>query len=183
MSLPKQINEDHLVTRIQAKESDAFSYLYDNYCGAIYGIIFRIINDEDVAEEVLQDSFLKFWGKIDQYDSSKGRLFTWMANISRNLSIDKLRSKEIKKVAKTSNIETYVSGIERAHLNEQHVDTIGLKEALSSLREEEKFILEMAYFKGYTQSEISDEFDLPLGTVKTRLRMGMKNLRKVLQVG
>ncbi|WP_421763923.1 RNA polymerase sigma factor [Ekhidna sp.] len=183
MSLPnQQIDQDQLVARIKARNADAFSYLYDNYSAAIYGSISRIVNDEDVAEEVLQDSFMKFWDKIDQYDSSKGRFFTWMVNISRNLAIDKLRSKEMKKVGKTDNIETYVSGIERERLNHMQVDAIGLKETLTSLRDEEKFILEMVYFKGYTQSEISDEFDIPLGTVKTRLRMGLKNMRKVLQL-
>lgn len=183
MSLPnQQIDQDQLVARLRAKEADAFSYFYDNYSAAIYGTISRIVNDEDVAEEVLQDSFMKFWDKIDQYDASKGRFFTWMVNISRNLAIDKLRSKEMKKVGKTDNIETYVTGIERGNLNYQSIDGIGLKETLAGLREEERFILEMAYFKGYTQSEISDEFDIPLGTVKTRLRMGLKNLRKVLQI-
>ncbi|MEQ6168213.1 sigma-70 family RNA polymerase sigma factor [Ekhidna sp. MALMAid0563] len=183
MSLPnQQIDQDQLVARLRAKKADAFSYLYDNYSAAIYGSISRIINDEDVAQEVLQDAFMKFWDKIDQYDAKKGRFFTWMVNISRNLAIDKLRSKEMKKVGKTDTIENYVSGIEQSRLNHLNVDGIGLKETLATLREEERFILEMAYFKGYTQSEISDEFDIPLGTVKTRLRMGLKNLRKVLQV-
>ncbi|MEQ8907313.1 sigma-70 family RNA polymerase sigma factor [Ekhidna sp.] len=183
MSLPnQQIDQDQLVTRLRAKQADAFSYLYENYSAAIYGSISRIVNDEDVAQEVLQDAFMKFWDKIEQYDASKGRFFTWMVNISRNLAIDKLRSKEMKKVGKTDNIETYVTGIERSKLNHLNVDGIGLKETLTSLRDEEKFILEMVYFKGYTQSEISDEFDIPLGTVKTRLRMGLKNMRKVLQV-
>lgn len=176
------IDQDQLVADIKAKKADAFSYLYDNYSSAIYGSIMRIINNEDVSEEVLQDAFMKFWDKIDQYDSSKGRFFTWMVNISRNLAIDKLRSKEMKKVGKTDNIETYVTGIEREKLEQLNVDGIGLKEALTSLRDEEKFILEMVYFKGYTQSEISDEFDIPLGTVKTRLRMGLKSMRKVLQI-
>ena len=183
MSLQSQkIDQDQLVANLKAKQADSFSYLYQNYSGAIYGTILRIVSDEAVAQEALQDAFLKFWDKIEQFDNTKGRLFTWMANISRNLAIDKLRSKEMKKVGKTDNIETYVSGIEREHLSEQNVDAIGLKEALTSLREEERFILEMAYFKGYTQSEIADEHDIPLGTVKTRLRMGMKSLRTVLNV-
>ncbi|WP_462253374.1 RNA polymerase sigma factor [Ekhidna sp.] len=177
-----QIDQDQLVIRIKAREAEAFSYLYDHYSAAIYGSISRIINDEDVAQEVLQDAFMKFWDKIEQYDSSKGRFFTWMVNISRNLAIDRLRSKEMKKAGKTANIETYVSGIERDNLSHLSVDTIGLKEMLKSLREEEQFILEMVYFKGYTQSEISKEFDIPLGTIKTRLKMALKNIRTVLQI-
>ncbi len=177
-----QIDQDQLVIRIKERETEAFSYLYDHYSAAIYGSISRIIDDEDVAQEVLQDAFMKFWDKIEQYDSSKGRFFTWMVNISRNLAIDKLRSKEMKKVGETDNIETYVSGIERDNLSHLSVDTIGLKEMLKSLREEERFILEMVYFKGYTQSEISKEFDIPLGTIKTRLKMALKNIRIVLQI-
>lgn len=145
-------------------------------------MISRIVNDQEVAEEVLQDAFMKIWDKIDQYESSRGRLFTWMANLSRNLAIDKLRSKEIKKVGKTDNIESFVTGIERSHRSYQYIDGIGLKETMKTLRDEERFILEMAYFKGYTQTEIADEFNIPLGTVKTRLRMGLKNLREVLNV-
>ena len=182
MSTEVHIHQEQLVAQIKARNKESLSFLYDHYSGAIYGIIRRIVQDEDVAEEVLQDAFLKFWNKIDQYDAKKGRLFTWMANVGRNLAIDKLRSKELKKAGKTDELESYVSGIEHANKEYQQVDGIGLKEALADLREEEKFVLEMSYFKGYTQSEIADEFDIPLGTVKTRLRMALKNLRSVLKV-
>lgn len=177
-----QIDQDQLVEQLRAKQTEALSYLYDNYSKAIYGVILRIVIDEDVAQEVLQDAFMKFWNKVDQYDSTKGRFFTWMVNISRNLSIDKLRSKEMKKAGKTDDLENYVSGIDKESLSNQQVDGIGMKEVVGSLRDEEKFIVEMIYFKGYTQSEISEEFDIPLGTVKTRLRMALKNMRKILKV-
>ncbi|MFK7953955.1 MAG: RNA polymerase sigma factor [Ekhidna sp.] len=177
----QQIDQDQLVAQIRARSKDAFSYLYDNYSGAIYGAISRIVNDDNIAEEVLQDAFMKFWDKIEQYDSSKGRFFTWMVNISRNLAIDKLRSKEMKKVGKTDHIETYVTGIDKERLSHQNEDGIGMTEVMKTLREEEKFVIEMVYFKGYTQSEISDEFDMPLGTVKTRVRMALKNMRNVLK--
>ncbi|GAB4240570.1 MAG: sigma-70 family RNA polymerase sigma factor [Ekhidna sp.] len=182
MTSGNAIDQEQLVAQLRAKDKEAFAYLYDHYAGAVFGIISRIIFDEDVAKEVLQDAFMKFWDKIDHFDSEKGRLFTWMANITRNLSIDKLRSKELKKAGKTGTLDSYVTGIDQSNQYHQTIDTIGLKEALNSLREEERFILEMAYFKGYTQSEISDEYDIPLGTVKTRLRMGLKSLREVLNV-
>lgn len=178
----KQISQDLLIAQLRAKSKEAFSSLYENYSAALYGTVFRIVNDEGVAEEVLQDAFLKIWDKIDFYDSAKGRLFTWMVNISRNLAIDKLRSKEIKKAGKTDALENYVTNVEQSNQSYQHVDGIGLKEAMRSMRDEERFILEMAYFRGYTQSEIAEEFDIPLGTVKTRLRMGLKSLRSILNV-
>lgn len=177
-----QIDQDQLVKEIRAKKPEALSYLYENYSSAIYGAILRIVIDEEVAQEVLQDAFMKFWDKIDQYDSSKGRFFTWMINISRNLSIDRLRSKEMKKAGKTGDIEDYVTGIDAQNLSQQSIDGIGMKELMNNLRDEEKFILEMVYFKGYTQSEIAEEYKIPLGTVKTRLRMALKSMRKIVRV-
>lgn len=177
-----QIDQNQLITELRLKNTEAFNKFYGNYSSAIYGVIFRIINDEDVAKEVLQDAFIKFWQKIDQYDPEKGRLFTWMINISRNLAIDKLRSKELRKAEKTDTLENYVTTIDRDNQGTVEIDSIGLKESLNALRDEERFILEMSYFKGYTQTEISDEFEIPLGTVKTRLRMGLKNLRNALNV-
>ncbi|MEQ9402463.1 MAG: sigma-70 family RNA polymerase sigma factor [Cyclobacteriaceae bacterium] len=177
-----QIDQDQLVAELKAKKPEAMSYLYDNYSGAIFGAILRIVGEESIAEEVLQDAFMKFWNKIDQYDSSKGRFFTWMINISRNLSIDRLRSKELKKAGKTDDIRDYVTGITDSNSSDQQTDAIGVKELMKDLRDEEKFILEMVYFKGYSQSEIAKEFNIPLGTVKTRLRMALKNMRKVLKL-
>ncbi|MEQ8245588.1 sigma-70 family RNA polymerase sigma factor [Fulvivirga sp.] len=185
MSKSKQgiIEQDQLVQRLKARDKSALSYLYDNYSAAIYGAISRIINDEDVAEEVLQDAFMKYWDKIESYDASKGRLFTWMLNLARNLSIDKLRSKEIKKTQKTDDISNNVYNVESENLIHQNEESVGVKDLMKNLREEERKIVEMVYFKGYTQSEIADETGIPLGTVKTRLRMALKNLRSVLGVG
>ena len=176
------IDQDALIARLKAKETDAFKHLYEIYSGAIYGMIDRIVPDEEVAAEVLQDAFLKFWDKIEQYDPEKGRLFTWMANISRNLAIDKMRSSEMKRMEKTNPLDHYVSNAAMHPKGHTQIDTIGLKESLKHLREEEQLILELVYFKGYTQSEIVKEYDIPLGTVKTRLRMALQNLRGALKV-
>lgn len=157
-------------------------YLYDNYSSALYGVIGRIIQKEEVAEEVLQDVFLKIWDKIDNYDSTKGRLFTWMLNLTRNLAIDKTRSKEITKEGKTRGIDNLVSTIDKRESVEQEVDAIGVKNILADLPEEQKFVVDHLYFKGYSQSELAEEFDIPLGTVKTRLRLAMKQLRSIVEV-
>jgi RNA polymerase sigma factor (sigma-70 family) len=156
--------------------------LYDHYSGALYGIIFRILKSEDIAEEVLQDVFMKIWDRFDNYDASKGRLFTWMVNIARNQSIDKTRSKEISKERKTGDIENVVSKIDGERYVEQHIEDIGVKDILNNLPEEQKFIVEHLYLKGYSQSELAEEFNIPLGTVKTRLRMAMQQLRKTLGI-
>lgn len=181
MSQPRvRIEQNELVARLKNKDKEALSYLYDYYSAALYGAIVRIVNDEKVAEEVLQDAMMKIWDKIGAYDAKKGRLFTWMLNLCRNLSIDKLRSREIKKEQKTDDIADSVYSVERQNLIHQSIEAIGVKELLKNLREEEKLIIDLVYFKAYTQSEVSKEYDIPLGTVKTRLRMALKNLRKVL---
>ncbi len=145
-------------------------------------MIYRILNSDDVAEEVLQDTFLRIWDRIGSYDSGKGRLFTWMLNVARNLAIDKTRSKEISKVRKTDDIDDLVNKIDRKQQTEQNVDIIGLKEVLGRLSEDQKFVVEHLYLKGYTQSELADEFNIPLGTVKTRLRLALIELRLILEV-
>lgn len=135
-----------------------------------------------MAEEVLQDAFLRIWNRIDTYDASKGRLFTWMLNLARNLAIDKTRSKEISKDRKTDDIDDLVNKIDRKEQSEQSVETIGLKEVLGRLPDEQRFVVEYLYLKGYTQSELAEEFNIPLGTVKTRLRLAMIELRVILRV-
>lgn len=157
-------------------------YLYDQYSGALLGVIARIIKNDESAEEILQDVFLKIWERIESYDASKGKLFTWMLNIARNQAIDKTRSKEFGKDKKTGDIENYVNTIDREGYSEQKVESIGLQEVLKSLPEDQRFIIDQHYLKGYTQAEISEEFNLPLGTVKTRMRLAMKELRNILEI-
>jgi RNA polymerase sigma-70 factor (ECF subfamily) len=170
------------VARLKSKDKSALEYLYDHYSGALYGVVNRIIQKEEVAEEVLQDAFLKIWDKIDNYDSAKGKLFTWMLNLTRNLAIDKTRSREMSKEGKTGGIDNLVNRIDRREFTEQGVDSIGVKDVLVGLPEEQKFVVEYLYFKGYSQSELADEFNIPLGTVKTRLRLAMKQLRSLVGV-
>jgi RNA polymerase sigma factor (sigma-70 family) len=167
---------------LKSRNKSSLDYLYDYYSAALYGVISRIINNEDVAEEVLQDAFLRIWDRIDSYDASKGRLFTWMLNIARNLAIDKTRSKEINKDRKTDDIDNLVNRIDRKEQAEQHIETIGLKEVLNKLPDEQKFVVEYLYLKGYTQSELAEEFNIPLGTIKTRVRIAMTELRTLLKV-
>ncbi len=140
------------------------------------------MKDEDIAEELLQDVFLKIWDKIENYDAGKGKLFTWMLNIARNQAIDKTRSKEMSKGKKTDDIDNLVNRIDSQSYGELQVDAIGLKEVLDRLSKDQKFVVDHLYLKGYTQSELAEEFDIPLGTVKTRLRLAMVELRSLLSI-
>lgn len=171
-----------LVAALQRKDRSAFEYLYDHYSGALLGVISRIIKKEELAEEILQDVFLKVWDRIETYDASKGKLFTWMLNIARNQAIDKTRSKEFSKGKKTDDIETLVSKVDKREFSETKVEAIGLQDLLNSLPEEQRFVIDQHYLKGYTQAEMAEEFNLPLGTVKTRMRLAMIELRNLLKI-
>ncbi|HYG38160.1 MAG TPA: sigma-70 family RNA polymerase sigma factor [Cytophagales bacterium] len=173
------ISELELVNLLKKKDRKALEYLYDNYSSAIYGIIYKIIRVEDLAEEVLQDSFLRFWNKIEDYNPEKGRLFTWMLNIARNLSIDKLRSADYKSQARSEDILQDSSKANFEFSDKFKPDHIGVKDMLEILKPDQKRLMELMYFKGYTQSEISEEFNIPLGTVKTKVRTAMMVLRKL----
>lgn len=173
-------DEAALVARLKAKERDALSYLYDHYSGALYGGILRIVKQEDIAQELLQDVFLKIWNNIGQYDAGKGRLFTWMFQLARNLAIDKLRSRSFKEQQKTDSVQNNVPKVDRQISNEQSTDSIGLDKVLTTLSDDQRQIIELMYMIGYTQSEIAKEYQIPLGTVKTRHRAAMQHLRKQL---
>lgn len=167
---------------MQRKDRSALEYLYDHYSGALLGVISRIIKKEELAEEILQDVFLKIWDRIDTYDATKGKLFTWMLNIARNHAIDKTRSREFNKSKKTDDIENLVSKVDRKDYTELQIESIGLQEVLKQLPEEQRLVIDQHYLKGYTQAEMSEEFNLPLGTVKTRMRLAMKELRNLLKL-
>jgi len=171
-----------LISKLRAKDRSALEYLYDHYSSALYGVIFRILKKEEIAEEVLQDVFMKIWDRFESYDATKGKLFTWMVNIARNQAIDKTRSKEISKNSKTSTIEKSVHKIDNKDFVEQRIEEIGVKDILRNLTDDQKFVVEQLYFQGYSQSELAEEFNIPLGTVKTRLRLAMQHLRNTLKV-
>ncbi len=174
-------SEEELVTLLKQQDQNAFSYLYDNYAAALTGIIMRMVEDTQLAEDILQEAFLKIWNNFRQYDNTKGRLFTWMINITRNLTIDTLRSKGYKKQKKISQDENSVSDYGDRNFSSDKFDTIGLRKQLLQLKPDQKLIIDLAYFNGYTQEEISKEMGIPLGTVKTRMRTGILELRKLLQ--
>jgi RNA polymerase sigma-70 factor (ECF subfamily) len=174
------LEEQQLIDGLRAKDRKTVEYLYDKYSKALFAVISRIIVDKDIAEEVFHDAFIKITRKIDSYEESKGRLYTWMANICRNAAIDRTRSKEFSNSSKTNTIDDYVYGLESASGTSDLVDAIGVKELLDDLNEEQRFMVECIYFKGYTHSEVSEEFDIPLGTVKSRIRAAINVLKKNL---
>ncbi|HEX4372996.1 MAG TPA: sigma-70 family RNA polymerase sigma factor, partial [Puia sp.] len=164
-------SERELVFLLKEKNNKAFGYLYDNYSAALFGIIHQIIDDNELASDVLQEVFLNIWRRIETYDASKGRLFTWMLNIARNASIDTLRSKSYQNSQKNQALPDDVNNIGSGmQFIQTNIDNIGLRKILEKLKPEHRILIELAYFKGYTHEEISKIESIPLGTVKTRIR-------------
>lgn len=174
-------SEDELVSLLLQKDQQAFSYLYDNYAGALNAVIYRMVEDKGIAEDILQEAFIKIWNNFSSYDKSKGRLFTWMLNITKNLSIDTVRSKGFKNQSKILGDENSVTNLQDVSMSADRFDAVGLRKQVANLKTEYKTIIDMAYFSGFTQDEISKHLGIPLGTVKTRMRAAMQELRKQIQ--
>jgi len=171
-------SESELVDGLKSRTNDAYHYLYLHYRGSLYNIILQLIADKETASDVLQEVFVTVWQQIDKYDTTKGRLFTWLLRITRNAAINKLRSKDYKSQAKNDHIDNYVSTIEINNDNINFINQIGLRQQVHLLREDYKNVIELAYFNGFTQEEVAKALDIPLGTVKTRLRNALLELRK-----
>jgi RNA polymerase sigma-70 factor (ECF subfamily) len=170
-----------LAKRIQEAEPNAFAELYDNYSAMLFGIITRIVENQEDAENLLQDCFIKIWRSIDSFDAEKGKFATWLINIARNTSIDFVRSKYYIQKKKTKTIGNITSNTPQ-HISLTKTDSMGLKELTAQLNPKYKQIIDWLYFDGLTQQEIADQFDIPLGTVKTRARAALIELRNYFEV-
>ena len=173
-----QIAEDKLIAMLAGRETEGMEILYDNYSSALYGVIHRIVQTDEVAEDVLQETFLKIWNNFSQYDAAKGRLFTWMVNIARNMAIDKVRSKEFSQKSQNRKLDDNVSFVESANQASYNPDTIGIREMVQKLEPEHRKIIDLLFFGGYTQSETAEKLGIPLGTVKTRSRAAILKMRE-----
>ncbi len=166
-----------------AGDESAFATLYDRYSPMLFGMLMRILQDSQAAEEVLQDIFLQLWRKPEQFDSSRGSLPAWLTVIGRNRAISKLRGRPTQEVLEHTdglyaNTLASSQNIEKEASRTQLLDR--LKLAMASLPEEQRQVIELAYFEGMTQSEIATRTGSPLGTVKTRVRTGMQSLKQLL---
>jgi RNA polymerase sigma-70 factor, ECF subfamily len=172
------IDEGDLVLMLQSKDERGFSILYDNYSSALYGVILKIVRTEEIAADVMQDSFVKIWKNIEGYNRTKGTLFTWMLNVARNTAIDKIRSQDFQNSQRNQDLDSNVEIIDNQASSQFDVDAIGLKKVVENLRPEHRQMIDLLYFKGYTQAEVAEEFGIPLGTVKTRVKAAIVQLRQ-----
>ena len=174
------MTQEELLPLLLKKDDRSFTLLYDNYSKSLYGIIFNLIKDKEEAEDVLQEVFVKIWKNIDTYNTSKGRLYTWMLNIARNSSIDKLRSKNFNNNQKNLSTDNFVHILNDNSKTINKIDAIGIKEFIKKLKPKCIQLIDLLFFKGYTQQEASDELEIPLGTVKTQNRNCMNELRLMI---
>jgi RNA polymerase sigma-70 factor (ECF subfamily) len=169
-----------LIKEMQGGNEKAFSTLYTMYSEAIHGIIYSIVLDENVAEEVLQDVFIKVWNNSSSYSVEKGRFFTWLLNIARNTAIDETRSKSFKNSRKNLSTTNFVDILSSSDSLNRKTNTIGIKKFLSALKPACIKIIELLYFKGFTHAEASKTLEIPLGTLKTRNRNCINDLRTMV---
>jgi len=174
-------SEPELVALLQQRTDHSFSYLYDNYSGALLGVVGAIVNDQETARDVLQEVFVNIWRKIESYDPVKGRLFTWMMNVARNAAIDKIRSRGYQDSLKNKPIPDNNDSITGELGVLPKVDDVGLRKVLSTLKEDHRVLIELSYYQGFTHDEISKQLDIPLGTVKTRIRSALSHLRTLIK--
>ncbi len=170
--------EDLLVAGLRNHDNNAYEHLYMHYRGALYSVISQYINDEETVNDILQEVFIAVWKNIDKYDAEKGRLFTWLHTLTRNTTINKTRSKNFKSQQKNDDIEDLVYSIDLKDSSQQNINLIGLRKQVHLLREDYKNVLELSYYNGFTQEEIAQSLQIPIGTVKTRLRNALIELRK-----
>lgn len=170
--------EAELVQALRRRDNPAYKHLYMHYRGAIYNAVLQIIPNEETASDVLQEIFVQIWKNIDKYDEGKGRLFTWMLKLARNMAINQTRVKNFKVNSKNEDIDNYVSSIEAKQPQQAAVNHIGLRQQVHKLRPEWKDVIELSYFQGLKQEEIAVALNIPVGTVKTRLRNAIIELRK-----
>ncbi len=171
------MQQDLLISRLQAGDEKAFERIYFLYSESLYGIIYNIIRDEKIAEELLQDVFLKIWNNASTYNPEKGRFFTWILNIARNASIDRLRSKDFKNSKGNLRSENFEDILVAQSNVAGKIDAIGIQKYLDRIGPVCKRLIDLLFFKGFTQKESAEELDIPLGTVKSRNRVCIDKLR------
>ncbi len=176
------MTQEELLAQIYKKDNKAFTLLYDSYAKNLYGIIYNLLKDREEAEDVLQETFVKIWKNLDTYNESKGRFFTWLLNIARNSAIDRLRSKNFNNNQKNLSSDNFVHILDDNARTMNKIDTIGIQEFVKKLKPKCIQLIDLLFFKGYTQQEVSETLEIPLGTVKTQNRNCINELRNLLRV-
>jgi RNA polymerase sigma-70 factor (ECF subfamily) len=180
------LDDETLVRLIVQARAEALSELYDRYSRLVFGLALNSVGNPATAEEITQDVFLRVWQRARQYHADRAKVSTWLTSITRYRAIDQLRRRGSRPEQHSVAWAELVPGTEPSVNGPEQAAALGMERervraAIEQLSEEQKQVLALAYFQGLTQSQIADSLDLPLGTVKTRIRLGMQKLRDLLQ--
>jgi RNA polymerase sigma-70 factor (ECF subfamily) len=178
------LDEAQLLSMIQREDRQALEALYDRYGGAVYSLAMRMLSDSGAAQEVTQDTFFNIWRRASSYHPRRGKVTAWLFSIAHHRTIDELRRRRrvqdhVQHGVDLSNKPSDGADDPVAYATAQY-ERSQLKEALHTLRVEQREVVVLAYFGGLTHSEIASHLGQPLGTVKTRMRLGLRKLREVL---
>lgn len=168
--------EKDIVYLLERGDKKAITLLYEHYADSLYGVIQKIISDEDTAQDVLQETFVKIWRYAKKYDASKAKLFTWLYRIAYNTAIDKVRSLKNKN---NKEVQIENSSVYKITTNQLNDEVLDIQKHLSTLEEKYQIVINALFFEGMTQQEASEELDIPLGTIKSRLKIGLRELKKI----
>jgi RNA polymerase sigma-70 factor, ECF subfamily len=178
---PVQDNDVELLKAVASQDEAALAQLYDRYRVILFGLLMRILNNREEAEDVLQEVFLQVWRRAADFDENRGRPFTWLVTLARSRGIDRLRTLAARERVALAGARDESEAISDAASDAFRSEQRGLvTNALAQLPDEQQRPLMLAYFDGLTQTEIAARLDAPLGTVKTRMRTGMMKLRELL---
>jgi len=171
--------EGELVGLVAKGDQQALLELYDSYASRVYALTLRVLRDSMAAEEVTQDVFLRLWSRARLYVPSRGTVSTWLLTIARNASLDRLRLERRRLPASNEmDPDSLLESIPEGTASPEELRWRGLSLALQELPAEQRRPIELAYYQGLSHSQIAEELGWPIGTVKTRLRLGMEELRR-----
>ncbi len=175
-----QISEDILIKKIRERDSSVMEIVYQKYALSLFGVIYNITGSKESSEELLQEVMLTIWQKIGTYDANKSRFYTWIVRIARNKSIDSRKTRAFKNEQKTQTHENIVSIVDNLKDNSFDSEYFDIVSFVEELNTKYLQVVKLLYFEGYSQAETADKLDIPLGTVKSRIRKALEILKKYL---
>ncbi len=183
MPKKRDLADVELLRRVAEGDQEALITLYDKYGRLVYSLAYRMLQDHQLAEEVTQDVFTRVWQMAHSFDPKRSSFTTWLTSITRNRTIDVLRRRRVRGLTGPGEAElnTAITRADERFIPEHHLEALAVREALEQLPPTQREVLELAYFQGMTQREIAKHLNIPLGTVKTRMRLGMMKLRDLLE--
>jgi RNA polymerase sigma-70 factor (ECF subfamily) len=172
-----------LLGRIRERDGEALQTLYDETSRVLYSLAHRVLNDREDAEEVMLDVYQQVWSSADRFDATRGTVLSWLAVMTRNRAIDRVRQSNVRRTRELSIEEPIEAASDRPAPEMQSIleQQKGLvRKAMAELAADQREAIELAFYSGLSHSEVAEALGAPLGTVKTRIRVGMQKLRKAL---